>query len=224
MMIHGLVQPTTADKLEGGDFEHLITSRLDRLRKERLASVQKPGVFANTINRFPDGTVRARLIESFPDFQGVFGTSPAREVMFDAKVCGQASFPLSKFRAHASDAKTRQLRLMYERARFGSVCFFLLHWTPRELKTKSDDAVTHAFPVSEDHPFWIGFESGIYKSIKRVHCEEYGFEIPWTVIGTERIPKPDLMLAFHRMAGIKVNTARTLRSSDGWHGDDDDDE
>lgn len=191
--------PTCDEHLTGKDFEALIVPRLERYRMDRIGSFNRPGVHATTSQRFDDGTVRARLIQSLPDFQGVFGR-PQREAVFDAKVCSQASFNLAKYRKESRGARQRQLQFMYERDAFGSVCFFLIHWNDRELQTRTVPAVTYAFPVSYDHPFWETFERGSEKAIKRKHCEEYAIEVPWITMGQERTLRPDLMFAIGKFA------------------------
>jgi len=151
---------TCEDHLTGTGFQDLIDPRLSWLKQERAMAVDKPGVFAVPMQRFPDGSVRARLIASLPDYQGVFGT-PQQEVVFDAKVCSQASFDLSKYRIEMRKARSRQLKFMYERASFGSACFFLIHWNRRELKQgDSSDHVrvpgSRQSSILEDVRDWVG--------------------------------------------------------------------
>jgi len=199
---------TCEDHLTGTGFQDLIDPRLSWLKQERAMAVDKPGVFAVPMQRFPDGSVRARLIASLPDYQGVFGT-PQQEVVFDAKVCSQASFDLSKYRIEMRKARSRQLKFMYERASFGSACFFLIHWNRRELKTKVIPAITYAFPVRDNHPFWRMFETGSEKAIKRSHCETYAVEVPWTTMGAERTLRPDIYHASRAIA--LMNRGRSFR-------------
>jgi len=183
----------------------MIDPRLSSLKRDGIACFDKPGVHALPIQRFDDGTVKARLIQSLPDYQGVFGR-PQTEVVFDAKVCSQASFNLDKYRISLRKARSRQLRHMYERSSFGSACFFLIHFNGRQLKTRSVPAVTYAFPVRENHPLWVSFESGSHKSISIKDCESYAIEVPWTLYRQERIPRPDVMLA--SVAVAKMNSGR----------------
>lgn len=192
-------QPVCESQLTGKAFEDIIVPRLATLKTQRLACIDRPGVHAITIRRFEDGTVQARLIASLPDFQGVFGR-PGREVIFDLKVCSQPAFDLSKYRIETRGARSRQLRHMLDRSQFGSVCFFLIHWNERKLKTKFEPAITYAFPVCESSDFWNGFEAGTEKSIRRTHCETHGVEVPWTTVGQERTARPDVMFAFEKLA------------------------
>lgn len=186
------MESTVPMTLGGKEFEDLLIPRLKHYTATRLGSFHRPGVHAATIMRFDDGTVRARLIQSLPDFQGVFG-NPQREAVFDCKVCSAASFNLANYRLENKGPKARQLQHMYERDAFGSVCFFLLHWNARELKTKSSPSCTYAIPVSRTLPLWQMFESGELRTLTRNQCDDFGFLIPWTTIGRERTLRPDLM-------------------------------
>lgn len=187
--------------LTGKQFEELVVYRLNQYREDGFGSFHRPGVHAVAQERFADGSVRARLIQSLPDFQGVFGR-PQREAVFDCKVCSAASFEMSKYRMETKGAKSRQLKFMYERAAFGSLCFFLLHWNERKLKTKTDPARTYAIPVDIDHPFWRMFEEGSEKGLSRSQCEEYGITVSWITIGKERTARPDLQQLLQAVVSI----------------------
>jgi penicillin-binding protein-related factor A (putative recombinase) len=185
--------------LTGKQFEEIVVYRLNQYRAEKFGSFHRPGVHAVTQDRFNDGTVRARLLQSLPDFQGVFG-NPQREAVFDCKVCSQASFDLNKYRLDTKGPRSRQLKFMYERAEFGSLCFFLIHWNERKLKTKTVEAATYAMPVRPDLDFWRAFEIGEEKSLMRSQAEEYGVRVQWVVEGMERSPRPDLRSALLTLA------------------------
>lgn len=181
-------------ELTGKQFEDLIVPRLDWMRKRGKASIRRYGVHANVISRYEDGTVRARLIPSQPDFEGVFGRY-ATQTMFDAKVCSQSSFDLAKYRPEANGARARQLTHMYERASHGCPCFFLIHWNRRSLVSKIEPAETWAFPVHRDMFFWESFDSGMEKRINREHCRTHGVMVTWSANGSERTIRPDIMPA-----------------------------
>lgn len=197
------VEQSPSTSLTGKEFEDLVVYRLTQIRELGFGSFCRPGVHAIPQQRFDDGTVRARLIASLPDFQGVFD-QPQREAVFDAKVCSKPSFDLDKYRSETKGARARQLRFMYERSQFGSLCFFLIHWNERKLKTKQDPAMTYAFPVIADHPFWRMFEIGEERNITRAQCEEYGVECTWSTIGREKTAKPDLAALLKRMNGVDL--------------------
>lgn len=190
---------TCEETLDGSEFEDRVVLCVNSLRADKKASFARPGVYANVFKRYKDGTVRAKLIRSLPDFQGVFGL-PQREVIFDCKVCSQASLNLSKYRIDESGDRSRQLKHMFERADFGSVCFMLVHWNMRELKTKSFPAATYAMPVHRLHPFWTDFASGAEKSLQRSHCIEYGVEVEWSFEGRQKILRPILLPTINRVA------------------------
>lgn len=185
--------------LKGKDLEELVVFRTNQYRESGFGSFHRPGVHAITQERFTDGTVKARLIASLPDFQGVFGR-PQREAVFDCKVCSAASMDLTKYRMETKGARARQLKFMYERESFGSLCFMLIHWNARKLKTKSDPAQTFAIPVGFNLPFWQMFEAGEEKSINRAQCCEYGIEVPWVRSPREKSPRPDLKAAILELA------------------------
>ena len=132
-------------------------------------------------------------ITSNPDFEGiVFG---GRQFVFDCKLCNQASFPLDK----DSKSQSKQHRHMRTRARFGAVCFYLIHFPPRELKTKTDPAATWAFPVNDGH-FWQAFDRNEVKRITRADCEQYAELVNWDCGDRGRTPRPDILSAVERLA------------------------
>ncbi len=100
-------------------------------------------------------------------------------IIFDAKVCSQASFPWDKYRSITRGARARQLKHMLKRSRFGARCFFLFHWNERLLKTKSVSARTFVVPVRHDDDYWTKVEMAEIKSLTRDDCFSIGVEIPW---------------------------------------------
>lgn len=203
------VDSPPAERLTGKEFQRIVQDRCEKLRQDGLAGITSYGVQA----------VRTRddwmVIQSYPDFEGPFDES-GRQAIFDAKACSQASWSLDKYRPETRGARSRQLRHMYERSRFGVVCFFLIHWNPRELKTKSREPLTHAFPVWVNHPFWERFDAGEIKSMTPGDCEEHAVPVPWSRSGKERVPRPDLMLAIGGvlrclLGASPVSTARPGR-------------
>lgn len=180
--------------LTGTQFESLVKARCDQLRLLKLASIVRYGVQAS--RRATDWVIH----QSLPDFEGV--TRDGRQTVFDAKVCSQASFNLEKYRKSTDGARARQLTHMYERSEYRVRCFMLIHWNARQTKTKAYPAVTYAFPVRIGHPFWESFEAGEAKAIRRMDCESYGFEIPWTLASQmDRTPRPDVMAAVTQTPG-----------------------
>ena len=188
--------PTCTDHLTGADFERHCKYRLNRLEADHIASIAPVETQSRVI-----GEGKIVQVKSKPDFEGCYGPR-ARAIYFDAKVCSQSKFDLNSYRIDANKPKSRQLKYMYKREEFGAVCFFLIHWNARQLKTKQFPAITYAFPVKRSHPFWDAFENGTEKSINRGHCADYGIEIPWTTEGSERTLRPDVMVAVEWVSGV----------------------
>lgn len=133
-------------------------------------------------------------MQSLPDFEGIL--MGGLQFCFDAKVCSQASFPLGE-----STMKERQLKHLKKRAKFGGVCFFLIHFNERKLATKHSPARTIAFPVRPDHPFWEMHERGEVKRISEQDAELYGFNVEWNVASGKRKSSPDILAAIKQMQG-----------------------
>lgn len=169
------------------EFENLCIFAMEGAERDGDATMSRYGVQGS----FRDG--QWQPIESLPDFEGVL--SNGRQFIFDCKVCSQASFPLDddKF-------KRRQLRHMLKRADFGAICFLLIHFTARELKTKTEPARTVALPVYREHPLWIAFDAAEVKRVGRDHCDEYGVDVDWVCPPGARKERPDLVTAIHEVA------------------------
>lgn len=169
--------------MKAKDFEKVCAYRMEREEKDGVATMTRYGVQASML----DG--KWIPITSLPDFEGVLPPD-GHQFVFDCKVCSQASFPLDddKF-------KRRQFRHMVTRSRFGATCFLLIHFTERVLKQRTDEAMTVAFPVAIDHPFWEQFDRGEVKRISRLDAEQYGFRIEWSVKQGCRKESPDIVAA-----------------------------
>lgn len=190
-------QETCTEKLVGSEFEDFVVDRCDKLRGRRIAAIGKYGVKV----RFDAAVNAYRPIRSLPDFEGVFGPH-ATQTIFDCKVESSASFGLSEYRIQDMKPKALQLKHMYNRSDFGAVCFFLIHFNGRELKSKTVEPVTFAMPVHRDHAFWIRFEQRDEKSLGMTQLEEYAIKVPWTKWENERSFRPDVMMAIHGVQGL----------------------
>lgn len=126
------------------------------------------------------------------------------------------SFDMWKFRPEVRDErgkiiekagkKRRQLKHMLSRSKYGAVCFFLIHWNSRELKTKTNPSTTVAIPVHHSMSFWQQFEQGGVKSISRDLSFQLGTIVEWnTLTRRESKQRPDVLSAAHRLI---ANTAR----------------
>lgn len=178
---------TGSQKMTGASFERVISERNEEYRKYGMAEVSKCGVHAI---RSKDGW---QVIPSFPDYEGV--VKPGLQFVFDAKVCTQASFDLSKYREETRGPRARQIRHMFRRSRYGVPSFFLIHWNGRDLKSKSYPAQTFVLPVSGDIVLWERFMAAEQKSLTREDCEEFGIRVQWNSIGRGRKVRPDYLTA-----------------------------
>lgn len=156
--------------MTGKEFEAILARQCSAYRTQSKACIGRYGVQA--IRTSPQDII---TIKSLPDFEGLV-PGLQNQIIFDAKVCSQASFDLSPFR----NRKRRQLEHMLERSRYGAVCGFLIHWPAREMKTKSVPVATWWFPVKYGHPFWDAFETAEIRRLNRADCEAYGTAITWT--------------------------------------------
>lgn len=156
--------------MNGREFEQQLARQFTAYRTQGKACISRYGVQA--IRTSPKDIM---TIKSLPDFEGLVPGLHS-QIIFDAKVCSQASFDLSPFR----NRKRRQLEHMIERSKYGATCGFLIHWSARQMKTKSEPSITWWFPVSFAHPFWDAFEVAEIRRLNRVDCSEYGIEVTWT--------------------------------------------
>ena len=165
------------------EFEDTVARVCRSYSEKHLASIGRYGVQA--VRASPTDIL---TIKSLPDFEGLIPELRS-QVIFDCKVCSQASFDLSQFR----DGKKRQLTHMIDRSRFGATCGFLIHWNERHLKTKSEMAETWWFPVFWHSKFWDAFTHAEVRRITRADCKEYGKEVFWDK------NKPQLIQLFSKL-------------------------
>lgn len=127
-----------------------------------------------------------RPIKSLPDFEGVM--PGGHQFIFDAKTCSQPSYALS---GGTSKSLEHQYKHMRRRAKFGVLCFLLIHFNARTLKTREDPAFTAAIAI-RDSPLWESYDRGELKTITRDEALRYGQKVPWNKPGTARTEAPDL--------------------------------
>lgn len=123
-------------------------------------------------------------IKSLPDFEGVM--MGGRQFIFDAKVCGKASFPID------DKVMARQVPHMLRRARYGAISFLLVHFNPRELSRKTVPSLTVAVAVHPELQLWRDVDGGFVKSISRDHCLDYGVTLDWDKPGRAKRQLPKL--------------------------------
>ena len=162
--------------LKGKEFEALILFRAQRLEEQGVLTLGRYGTQVVMMND-DAGVPRWQPIPSLPDFDGCI--KGGRQIIIEAKVCSQASYPIY----HTGKSRPKQIEHMLNRAKFGALCFILLHFNPRELKTKSEPAATYAIPVLDDH-FWRMYEAGEIRSLTREDAMLNGNEIPWNLYST----------------------------------------
>lgn len=222
------IAPAIIPNLKGKDLEELCIYRMQCEEAAGLATMSRYGVqgsytYANTgRNGTPNyadvaltvgvDTEKVRNIfqyfgpekqnqmvwqpmQSLPDFEGIL--IGGMQFCFDAKVCSQASFPLGE-----STMKQRQLKHLKKRARFGAICFFLIHFNERRLVTKRSPTRTITFPVRPDHPFWEAHERGEVKRITEQDAELYGIRVEWNVAAGKKKTSPDILAAITEMMNI----------------------
>ena len=200
-----LAIPTCTTHLSGADLEQHCIARFDRLRDDRFGDFGRYGLSVSVLEHLGDGKAICHVRKSYPDFEGIFGHH-SRQAIFDAKVCSQASFDLSKYRIESGSDKANQLRVMYRRSSFGAICFFLIHFNARnQLKTPTP-AVTYAMPVDRDHPFWVNFAQGHEKRLSKAHLETYAHRVGWNCLGKERIPRPDIEAAIMMVGKARLGS------------------
>jgi penicillin-binding protein-related factor A (putative recombinase) len=172
-------------KLSGAEFEFECLFALRKLESRGVGTFGRYGVQAvRTSNEW-------QIMQSLPDFEGVIA---GKQIIFDAKVCTQASFPWAKYRSETKGPRARQLRHMVKRSEFGAKCGFLLHWNARDLKTKQTEAATFWIPVFHS-VYWQAVERGEIKNLNREDCNTFGFPVVWERNGRERKSS----LGFHRL-------------------------
>ena len=180
------------NKLAGngpGGFEELLMTEATRLDAQNIltmsrypvASVMLPG------SKFPIQK------PSLPDFEGVF--PGGRQFVIEAKVCSQASFPVTK-----AKLKPKQIRHMLTRSRFGVPCFLLIHFNAREGKTFRDEPFTVGIPVMRvvdgGVPLWEEYavdpKGGYSGVITRDAARAMGTVMEWHTPKQCRSPRPNL--------------------------------
>jgi penicillin-binding protein-related factor A (putative recombinase) len=160
----------------GKEFEALVLFRAQRMEEQKLLTMGRYGVqavmIADPVTRVPAWQV----IPSLPDFEGViYGTG--RQLIIEAKSCSQASYPIHQ----AGKKHPKQFDHMLRRAEFGALCYLLLHFNPRALKTKSDPAATYAIRVHPDMHFWREYEAAERISLDRADAALNGEVVPWNL-------------------------------------------
>lgn len=177
----------TPTKLTGSDLERETLTALQKLEASGIGSFGRYGVQA----------VRTKddwqILQSLPDFEGIIA---GHQFVFDCKACSQASFPWDKYRSETRGSRSRQLKHLLKRSRFGATCGFLMHWNERRLTKSIIPAKTYWLPVDHAHDYWDEVDGGTIKSLTLADCGLMGIEVPWTIEGRDRNAKMDLRWLF----------------------------
>lgn len=152
--------------------------RATKLEEDGIMTIGRYGVQARMMKNPASGRAEWQVVPSLPDFEGTL--AGGRQIIIEAKTCSQASYPLYQ----TQEKRPKQIAHMMKRSRFGALCFLLLHFNRRELKTKTEEATTYAIPVSRESKFWAEYENGGHKNLTRDEAELYGIRIPWNCHST----------------------------------------
>jgi penicillin-binding protein-related factor A (putative recombinase) len=171
------------------EFEDICLYRMRQHEEKGEATMGRYGVQGTYMKDIQSGQMKWQPKKSLPDFEGILPPG-GRQFIFDCKLCSQASFSLDD-----DHFKNRQLRHMMIRARFGAICFLLIHFTERILSRGIEPAETWAFPIWGVHPFWLAVDRAEVKRINRQDCVEYGKKIEWNVLPGGRTIRPDILKA-----------------------------
>lgn len=175
--------------LNGKQFEELCLFdakyREREVLVESLLTMGRYGVQVS-VRKGEGGRPEYTPIRSLPDFEGVL--RGGRQFIFDAKTCTQASWGSESLKSF----RDRQYRHLKKRQEYGAICFLLIHFNERKLKTKITPAATYALSLTEE-AFWTPLETGEMKSISRSLCEEYGIPCEWWTPPNSTKPRPDLL-------------------------------
>lgn len=166
----------------GKELEEIVLYRCREIDEPaRRYTLGRYGVMAVLI----DG--KWQPITSLPDMEGaLYGTG--RQLIFECKVCSQASYALS---GGTSKSFKNQYKHLQRRSKFGVLTFILLHFNERKLKGKVDPEFTVMFPV-QDNQFWQAYDRGEEKAITRAQAKMYGIEVAWDIPPGRQISSPNI--------------------------------
>ena len=184
--------------MKGKEFERLCLQRMAWEERQGQAAMWRNGV----MTRWDAETKSSIAIASLPDFSGLL---ESLYFTCDAKVCQQASVNLQPdhFGEH-------QFKFLCRAHKFGATTFLLIHFPRRELKTKTDEERTVAFPVFAEHPFWNGFGVGEgNRTINREACDAFAVDVQWNKAGQMRTVTPDIRKAIFDLWGDEHSQPET---------------
>lgn len=128
--------------LTGKQLEELILFRARKMNDDRVWSFGRYGVQASMTRDPKTARMKMQPIKSLPDFEGVIPPT-GQQIIIEAKVSSGPSFRMDS-QQHKAE---RQLRHMLNRSEMGALCWLVIHFNGRKLKTKTDHPFTVAMAV-----------------------------------------------------------------------------
>jgi hypothetical protein len=172
---------------KGKPFEEAILLRAEKLAERNILTLRRYGVQACYM-KGESGKLELKAIQSYPDFDGAIAPY-GRELIIEAKTCGDSSYAL---KSRGAD-NPKQINHMIERARFGSLCYLMVHFTKRVLVTKTDEQFTVAFRVHPEELLWREFFNCGRLTIGREEAKVFGIMVPWNLYSSRASKlSPDL--------------------------------
>lgn len=161
--------------LTGKQFEELVLFRARKMNRDRVWSFGRYGVQFSHRRHEVTKKVIMQPLKSLPDFEGALYPT-GRQIIVEAKTCSVSSYRLDR-QARKSE---RQLKHLMDRSAVGVLCWLLIHFNGRSLKTKTDNPFTVAIQVhSESDVIVDNLSRG--GSISRDEAYAEGLLIEWNL-------------------------------------------
>jgi len=194
--------------MKAKDFESHCLRYFDTTKRAGTATAGRYGVMASLL----DGKWQPRA--SLPDIEGIL--AGGRQFIFDCKVCSQSSQRIDQ--DAWGSMRGRQISHMLDRSDLGAICFLLVHFNPRELKTRTDPEETFAVQVHRKVDLWSEFGTQQRKSISREWCRIYlpvSCRVAWELPSSRaKIPRPILLPAIRFMGKFHDERLQRPETSD----------
>ena len=187
----------------GKDLEDAVQARCKSLEKDGVCVIRKAGRKAvpTGMETAAEAKARASVSGGSPRPQlrwtaqaadvDFTGTGPGGvSVRFDCKTVSGSSFSINDDHFGAG-----QKSELLSHASVGAVCFLLIHYNARTIKSRSFLPLTVAVPVHPGHLFWQGVAVGKTSSLNLETAFRIGVVIRWVIYGRERTYRPDVLTA-----------------------------
>jgi len=177
-------------KLTGKEFEELVIYRARQMNAAGEWHAGRYGVQVSMTRDPVTGVLTPQPLKSLPDFEAAIPPN-GRQVVWETKVCSGASYRVST----ENQRKERQLKHLIDRAAMGCLCWLVVHFNERRLKTRTDEPFTVAIKVMPDSQLIADVLAAGTKSLSRSESRLYGRLIPWNTFGPQgRKKHPDLSM------------------------------